>query len=102
VQPLLNPAQPQSEQRHLIPSDSFFLLPWLFGKAIFSESPWRSQWFCYLLLNDRNNRNFGALETCLSRKRFERSVAVERLERLERIDLGGFVLAGIKPGLILF
>jgi hypothetical protein len=55
---------------------------------------------CYLLLNDRNNRNFGTLETCLSRKRFERSVAVERLERLERlerIDLGGFVLAGIKP-----
>jgi hypothetical protein len=28
-----------AEQRHLIPSDSFFLfLPWLFGKTIFSES----------------------------------------------------------------
>jgi hypothetical protein len=25
MQPLWNPAQPQSEQRHLIPSDSFFL-----------------------------------------------------------------------------
>jgi hypothetical protein len=30
-------------------------------------------------------------------KRFERSEAVERSERLERINPGGFVLAGIKP-----
>jgi hypothetical protein len=27
MQPLWNPAQPQSEHRHLIPRDSFFLLP---------------------------------------------------------------------------
>jgi hypothetical protein len=39
VQPLLKPAQPQSEQRHLIPGDSFFLfVPRLSGKTIFSES----------------------------------------------------------------
>jgi hypothetical protein len=37
VQPLWKPAQPQSEQRKLIPSDSFFL-PRLFGSTIVSES----------------------------------------------------------------
>jgi hypothetical protein len=31
---------------------------------------------------------------------FERLERFEPLERLERIDLGGVVLAGIKPGLI--
>ena len=39
--------------------------------------------------DDWNNWNFGTLGTCLSRKRFERSEAVERLERSEP---GGFVL----------
>src|SRR5262249_37149391 len=39
MQPLWKPAQPQSEQRHLIPSDSFFLFsPRLLGNTIFSES----------------------------------------------------------------
>jgi hypothetical protein len=39
VQPLWKPAQPQSEQRQLIPRDSFFLLlSQLFGKTILSES----------------------------------------------------------------
>ena len=34
-----NPVQPQSEQRRLIPRDSFFfLLPGFLEKAIFSES----------------------------------------------------------------
>jgi hypothetical protein len=38
TQPLWKPAQPQSEQRHLIPSDSFFrFLPRLFGKTILAE-----------------------------------------------------------------
>ncbi len=31
MQPLWKPAQPQSEQRHLIPPDSFFFLLRLFG-----------------------------------------------------------------------
>ena len=39
IQPLWKPPQPQSEQRRLIPSGSFFLfLPRLSGKTIFSES----------------------------------------------------------------
>jgi hypothetical protein len=38
VQPLWKPAQPQSEQRQLIPRDWFFFLPWIFGKTTFSES----------------------------------------------------------------
>jgi hypothetical protein len=39
TQPLWKPVQPQSEQRQLIPPDSFFLLlPRLSGKTIFSES----------------------------------------------------------------
>jgi hypothetical protein len=39
MQPLWKPAPPQSEQRQLIPSGSFFLfLPRLFGKTILSES----------------------------------------------------------------
>jgi hypothetical protein len=39
VQPLWKPAQPQSEQRQLIPPDSFsFSLLRLFGKTIWSES----------------------------------------------------------------
>jgi len=39
MQPLWKPAQPQSEQRHLIPWDSFFLfLTRLSGKTIFFES----------------------------------------------------------------
>jgi hypothetical protein len=33
--------------------------------------------------NDWNNWNFGTLGTCFGLKRFERSIAVERLERLE-------------------
>jgi len=38
VQPLWKPAQPQAEQRQLIPPDSFFLfLLRLFGKTILSE-----------------------------------------------------------------
>jgi hypothetical protein len=38
-QPLWNPAEPQTEQRQLIPPGSFFLfLPRLSGKTIFSES----------------------------------------------------------------
>jgi hypothetical protein len=43
TQPLWSPAQPQSEQRQLIPPGSFFLfLPRLCGKTIFSESGQRS------------------------------------------------------------
>jgi hypothetical protein len=39
TQPLWNPAQRQSEQRQLIPRDSFVrFLPRLSGKTIFSES----------------------------------------------------------------
>src|SRR5262249_29440900 len=39
MQPLWKPAQPQSEQRQLIPRDSFFLfLPRLSGKTILSAS----------------------------------------------------------------
>ena len=38
MQPLWKPAQPQSEQRDLIPRDSFFFLPGLFGKIIVFES----------------------------------------------------------------
>ena len=39
TQPLWKPAQPQSEQRHLISVRSrFFFPPWFFGKTIFSES----------------------------------------------------------------
>jgi hypothetical protein len=38
MQPLWKPAQPQSEQRQLIPPGSFFLfLPRLFGKTILAE-----------------------------------------------------------------
>ena len=66
-------------------------------------------WFAQAERDDWNNWNFGTLGTCGSLKRFERSEAVEPfdktqgrlLERLERTDPGGFVLAGIKPGLIL-
>jgi hypothetical protein len=39
MQPLWKPAQPQCEQRQLIPPGSFFLfLPQLFGKTTFCES----------------------------------------------------------------
>ena len=38
IEELWNPAQPQSQQRRLIPRDSFRFLPWLSGKTIFSES----------------------------------------------------------------
>jgi hypothetical protein len=33
--------------------------------------------------DDWNNWNFGTFGTCVSLKRFERSIAIERLERLE-------------------
>ena len=42
--------------------------------------------------DDWSNWNFGTLGTCGNLKRFERSIAVERLERLELADPGGFVL----------
>jgi hypothetical protein len=38
MQPRWKPSQPQSEQRQLIPRDSFLFLPRLSGKTIFSES----------------------------------------------------------------
>jgi hypothetical protein len=56
MQPLWRPAQRQSEQRQLILWDrSSSSCPGFFGKTIFSESQWWSQWFFYLLLNDRND-----------------------------------------------
>ena len=97
MQPLWNPAPPQPEQRHLIPSGSFFLfLPWLSGKTIFSESQFpgaggrNGSVTCYRTIGI--NWNFGTLGTCIRLKRFERSEAIERLERFEP---GGFVLVSV-------
>jgi hypothetical protein len=98
-QPLWKPAQPQSEQRHLIPRDSFLLLvpqaKWEISQVGnqprslgFPDLVRELEWFYSQLLSDWNNWNFGTLRTCLSLKRFERSAAVERLERLERASLG--------------
>ena len=60
--------------------------------------------------DDWNNWNFGTFGTCVSLKRFERSIAIERLERLELatacesrlhgflidLQLSGFVLANTR------
>jgi hypothetical protein len=75
IQPLWKPPQPQSEQRQLIPPDSFFLfLPRLSGKTILSE------------LHSGQRSNFPA---CKSSPRISWD-----------LQLSGFVLAATKPSLI--
>jgi hypothetical protein len=75
----------------LIPSDSFFFLPRLSGKTIFSESQSsgaggrNDSVTCYRTIGI--NWNFGTLGTCIRPKRFERTpdwiLGIERLERFE-------------------
>jgi len=83
VQPLWNPVQPQSEQRQLIPRASFLLLVpqgvWELSQGL--DVPWFV--VARVERDDWNNWNLGTFGTCVSLKRFERRIAIERLERLE-------------------
>jgi len=62
MQPLWNPAQPQSEQRQLIPPDSFLLfLPTLLGKTILAESH-SGQWSILLDMKVVSTDSHGDLQ----------------------------------------
>jgi hypothetical protein len=81
VQPLWNPAQPQSEHRQLIPAGSVLLLD---PPAVWELSQGLRH-FLFLVAqaerDDWNNWNFGTLGTCGRLKHFERSEAPEPLEQ---------------------